>query len=331
MYFSIGLHPDIRLNHHVKINNMWLSTINADKFYGYKLGTHGGNFLEITNTGINFSYHKDSELYFNENVYITNLEIEGTQHPSDIVSFDFGSTTCTRYKYSTAQLNYETAKSLVYAILLENILQTKHYKHKIAYTAGLDSSTLAYIAHANNIDFTCLIRTKLKDKLLNLPFSDIQYHEITMPEFAYYGTGKHVQHGFYQPENNNTVTGYYGDLTVTHNGDMFEQARDLYISDNDIKLYDPTVLKYDKFNSMDDMRHAIKYINTNFYFKHWFENFQIIDPYRDPRLVEVILSMNDTDMIEQVGTGKIQKDIIKSLNSEWLNNLCEYKNNYEKF
>jgi hypothetical protein len=111
---------------------------------------------------------------------------------------------------------------------------------------------------------------------------------------------------------------------------MYNQAKRLY--ETQLPLYDPKEPNdYIPFNSKEDIINAIYYTNTHTYFRHWFPDFQILDPYRDPRLFEIICRLDTTDLIEQIGTGKIQKNIIGSFNKEWVNNLCDTKNNYDKF
>jgi hypothetical protein len=111
---------------------------------------------------------------------------------------------------------------------------------------------------------------------------------------------------------------------------MYNQAKGLY--ETQLPLYDPKGPNdFIPFNSKEDIINAIYYINTHTYFRHWFPDFQILDPYRDPRLFEIICRLNLKDLVEQIGTGKIQKNIVGSLNKEWVNNLCDTKNNYDKF
>ena len=176
--------------------------------------------------------------------------------------------------------------------------------------------------------FECIIDKTYEGRFKNLPFKHITYETRQPRPNDDVDYGEYVRDSFYQ--HNNLITGFYGDLTVTHNGDMYNQARGLYKTD--IQLYDPKEPKdYIPFNTREDIINAIYHVNTHTYFRHWFPDFQILDPYRDPRLFEIISRLSLTDLIEQVGTGKIQKDIVGSFNKEWVNNLCDTKNNYDKF
>lgn len=335
MYFVLSKNK-ANLPYHKNINGLWLSTLHDVDMYGYQLGDVGGNYVNFTDSSINFSLHKDYKLYSSEDIILTNIEINGSLLPSNIISFDFLTHSCTYYEFSNgSELSYDLVVKNVYDILLENLNAcAKISEPKIVYTAGLDSSTLAYMAHANNIDFTCLIDSRYKDRFKNLPFANIEYVEFQRyPEFEIsYGPVDNIKEGFYQPENNMLITGYYGDNSVVHNTDMFYQAKHLHPNPDDIFLYhikEPS--NYTKYNSKQEMLEGIKYINSQNYFRHWFDNFQILDPYRDPRLSSAIMQLSLFDLIEQVGSAKIQKDIIASLDSKWLDNLCEHKNDYSKF
>ena len=335
MYFVLSKNKT-NLPHHKNVNGLWLSTLYDVDMYGYKLGDVGGNYVKFTDDGIKFSLHKDFKLYSSDEVILTNIEMNGTQLPSDIVSFDFLTQSYKQYQFHAVnELPYTNVVNNIYEILLENLKTCIALAHpKIVYTAGLDSSTLAYIAHANNIDFTCLIDSRYKDRFKNLPFTNIQYVEFQRyPEFQITsGPVENIREGFYQPENNMLITGYYGDNCVVHNTDMFYQSKHLHPKSSDIFLYhvkEPS--NYQSYNSKQEMIEGIKYINTQNYFRHWFDNFQILDPYRDPRLPCAIMQLTLYDLIEQVGSAKIQKDIVQSLSSDWLINMCDHKNDYSKF
>jgi hypothetical protein len=329
MYFILS-RSQTDLPFHTKIDELWLSTSHQPRSYGYRLGDHGGNYINFNEYGIEFSFHKDFKLYKNDDILLTNIKIEGIEVPSDTIYFDYNDKTPIQYvSVSLPEMQYQNVLTNVHDILLENLNACHNLgSTKIAYTAGLDSSTLAYIAEYHRHSFQCIIDNTYKGKFKNLPFKDILY-EIRQPrpndDIDY---GGYVRDSFYQHDK--LITGFYGDLTVTHNGDMYNQSKDLY--QTTLPLYDPKEPNnYIKFNKKEDIINAIYYVNTHTYFRHWFPNFQILDPYRDPRLFEVICRLEVKDLIEQIGTGKIQKDIVGSLNQEWVHNLCDTKNNYDKF
>jgi hypothetical protein len=256
--------------------------------------------------------------------------IEGEEVPSDILYFDFIDKTIKNYVVEQKpEISYISALNLVHEILLEN-LRTCYAlgATKIAYTAGLDSSTLAYITQYYDRMFECIIDNTYEGRFKNLPFKHITYETRQRRPNDDVDYGEYVRDSFYQHDK--LITGFYGDLTVTHNGDMYNQAKVLY--ETTMPLYDPKKPNdYIPFNNKIDILNAIYYTNTHTYFRHWFPNFQILDPYRDPRLFEVISRLQLKDLIEQIGTGKIQKNIIGSFNKDWVNNLCDTKNNYDKF
>lgn len=329
MYFTLGYHKS-DLPFHTQVEDLWLSTSHEPRSYGYKLGDCGGNYVNFTEYGIEFSFHKDFKLYSNDNIILTNLKIEGRELPSDILYFDYLNKESIRYVPVTgSELWYHSALTRIYEILLENLIDCFRLgSTKIAYTAGLDSSTLAYIAQYKQRIFDCIIDNTYENKFKNLPFKNIVYETRQVKPNDNVDYGEYVRDSFYQHDK--LITGFYGDLTVTHNGDMYNQARGLY--ETDLPLYDTKEPKdYISFNSKEEIINAIYYVNTHTYFRHWFPNFQILDPYRDPRLFEIVSRLSLKDLIEQIGTGKIQKNIIGSFNKEWINNLCDTKNNYDKF
>lgn len=329
MYFTLA-HNQTELPFHTKIDDMWLSTSHEPRNYGYKLGEYGGNYVNFTDTKIDFSFHKDFKLYSNDDIVLTNTKIDGIEVPSDTLFFDYTQRQIIRYTPgATYELSYTSVLTQVYEILLENLKSCyKLGANKIAYTAGLDSSTLAYIAQHHQQIFECVIDNEYEGIFKNLPFKHIMYETRQCRPDNDIDYGEYVRDSFYQ--HNNLITGFYGDLTVTHNGDMYNQSKHLY--ETTMQVYDPKEPKdYPPLNNKEEIINAIYYINTHTYFRHWFPDFQILDPYRDPRLFEIISKLSLKDLIEQVGTGKIQKDIVGSFDKEWVKNLCDTKNNYDKF
>ena len=321
--------PNYDLPIHKKIGSNWLSLAYEGEFFGYRNGEYGGNFVHFSGNTVKFSYHKDFVLKSSADYFLTNLDIAGDELASDIIEYDFYSNDRKTYSYQNSTITeYKIILSNIEKILFENICNLDNLK--IVYSAGLDSSTVAYMAEHYKLNFTVLVADRFK--FTDLPFRNIKQCYLGMPEFNIDYGSKYVRDSFYRADDNNAVTGFYGDLTVTHNTDMYYQAKHLLSSPASIIPYhkkEPN--NYIKFNSREDIISAIKYVNTHTYFRHWFDNFNIIDPYRDPRLFEEIIKLPTDILIEQIATGRIQKDIIQSYNSEWLNNLCPSKNDYTKF
>lgn len=336
MYFVLSKTPNNILPFQRKLGKLFLSLAYDNNFFGYQLGHHGGNFIKFHDNIINFSYHKDYKLYSNNDIILTNLEIDGVQLPNDIISLRTNNLKTERYEFTQfSELSYNVVVNRTYELLLENLKECQKLTNlKIVFTAGLDSSTLAFIAHAHKIDFTCLIDSRFKERFINLPFKHIQYVNFqASPDFdVSIGPKDNVREGFYQTENNMLVTGYFGDNCLLHNIDMFYQAKLLHKNPDSINLYDKKQpSNYEPYKTKDDLLNAITYINTQNYFRHWFDNFQILDPYRDPRLPHLISRLDIDNLIDQIGGGKIQRDIIKSIEPDWLHLTCDYKNDYTKF
>lgn len=328
MYFTVADTPNTDLSVHHKIGNKWLSVSDEGKKFGYRYNLYGGNFLEIEDDRLLFSYHKDFRLKKTSKYYLTNLNVDGAEVPSDIVEYDITNDMGITYKYNECNNSlYADVVFNIKNILLDNI---KHSAStQIVYSAGLDSSTLAYMSHGLSLGHEVLISDKFNYG--NLPFHRTRKCRLTMPEF-FVDDITYVRESFYGPLDNNAITGFYGDLTVTHNSHMFYQAFELHSNPDRIVPYDTKRnSNYNKFLTREDIINAIKYVNTHTYFRHWFTNFNIFDPYRDPRLIEEIISLPTDDLIEQIATGRIQKDIIGSFNESWLDNLCPTKNDYSKF
>lgn len=335
MYFSYGTQQNQLLPFHYEVKGNWLSTsVNIDnkQLYGYKLGSDGGNFVEFETELIKFSYHKDFKLKTTDNYIITNLDIEGNCLHDDIIEYHYNGIVKQYSSDLPLETNYIDVVNSFKNLLLENIKTLVEINTRIVYTAGLDSSLIAFLAHAYDIDFTTVIQDKYN--FFNLPFKKIEYASIQkMPEFLIpYGLKNNVKPGFYQPINNNLITGYYGDLCALHHNQMYHQSKHMLKKQEKIVLYDKAEPEnYPLFNSKDELFGCIKYLNLQNYFRHWFENFQILDPYRDPRLFFTLCKLNLDDLIIQLGTGNIQKQIIEDLDSKWLENICDFKNNYDKF
>lgn len=335
MYFVLGKNR-FDLPYSYKVNDLWLSTSYESKNYGYKLGEIGGNFVNFTDNEVEFSYHKDFNLYCNDEIILTNIEIQGSKIPSDVISYNFINNEFKHFKFNESiELEYSMVVDNVYKLLLQNIQSCIILDEpKIVFTGGLDSSTIAFIAHANGIDFTCLIDERYKNRFKNLPFKNIKYTELQQcPNFLIdYGPTCNIKSGFYQSENNMAITGYYGDNCLVHNSDMFFQAKSIHPDANKIFVYDrKSPSNYPAYKTKKDIHDGIRYINTQNYFRHWFNNFQILDPYRDPRLPELIMNLDTNNLIEQIGSAKIQKDIIARLDLNWLKLLTDHKNEYDKF
>jgi hypothetical protein len=76
------------------------------------------------------------------------------------------------------------------------------------------------------------------------------------------------------------------------------------------------------------LRSAIVKLHSQPTFQQWFGDFQILDPYRDPELFLTVISLDTEDLVKQLATGQLQKDLIDRWNPDWLSHICKHKNEY---
>jgi len=356
MYFALAHQPISFLPYCYSVNGLYLSSmfeLDNDMCFGYKLNEYGGNYvnfnlLHTSGLQIKFSFYKDFELGFslNRKIILTNLpNLMDKKLQSCIISIELDKNKIKTKNYniktflkpkhtiSITQLLLEIEKRLLLNLKLCLDINKNTY---IVYSGGLDSSTLALLAQHNNLKFSALVlkdyikywpdlpfnKTVIADQLLLTPIID------TNIEIDFY---KNIKDSFYQEEYNLAINGYYGDLSLLHLSDLFHQCKHLSNKKN-IKLYDLTFpTSYNLINSEQQLRMSILKLHLHPSFRHWFKNFQILDPYRDPKLVEMMLQLTLEDLIDQLGTGNLQKELIKKCNLNWLKLICDYKNDYEKF
>jgi len=344
MFFTVSSHAHDCLPYSKKItNNLWLHTASPDQFVGYRLGELGGCFVSIDTEAllINYSFFKDFDLWHSEELGIlisNNTPVQGQTLANDIVStkivdqktqhsyFDW------RTFYNQPRISKNQAVDTVKQLLLDNLLECQKVSSQnlqVVFTGGLDSSTLAFLCHFHRLPFKCLLDHNHQGYWKDLPFDNIQYVKVgTDP----YSDLPDVRASFYQAEHNCAVTGFFGDCTVLHHSALFAQCQDLpYYAKVDNVYSNEPVEQLPRFRNTNQVLSAVRNTLISTRFRHWFKDFLVLDAYRDPRLAAAVMSLDWQDLVEQFGSGYIQKEIIKSLNPQWLDLICDSKNNYEKF
>lgn len=347
MIFTISPHNDYRLPYHKKINDRFsFHSIEPvkDQIIGWKLPPLGGHFIELTySTGgakLNFSFYKDFDLYTDHasNVLISNdPRYTGVLLSKDTIGIDI-TVNDYRMRYMDWKSFFnqglksdksEVLKNLKRRLLsnLAVCLSTSIRPAKIVYTGGLDSSLLAFLCHESKIPFQCIIPEKLKDYFVDLPFQHISYHK---PGLCHdiWGLSENIKVSFYDINFADCVTGFFGDTAMLHNNDLYHQCVDLLCSSVE-ETYDKSVpANYPKFTRRSQCYLSIVNIMTTTKFRQWFENFRILDPYRDPDLTSIICQLNWDEMTSQFGSAWIQREMIQQIDPTYTKHILKNKNQY---
>jgi len=197
----------------------------------------------------------------------------------------------------------------------------------IVFTGGLDSSLLVFLAWHNRCVFNALVSEEFKN-FWDLPFNTHYAKLQNYPEGFEHHT---IKSSFYQPEYNHSITGFFGDTTMLHHGSMYYQSKHLASPLTDDQLYDRADTNLPLFDSEIALRASIVKLSLSTKFRHWFPNFEILDPYRSPLLLDIIMKMSCQDLVHQLGSGILQKTLIKDLDPLNLNYICRRKNDYSQF
>lgn len=355
MLFEITTYPQHRLLPISRqINqNTWLHTADNSLKYGYKLNEHGGNYLHFlfdnNELTIEFSFFKDYILTqdVDNGVLLSSVTRYKTKLNSNIIRAYVGNEIKFNYydlrKLVTGPKGIVTlgqAATMIESILVENLLELKNQTAseplKICYSAGLDSGTLAWLCYKHKIDFIALTDNVVISKLPSLPFTTI-VDVLTEPNTFYRESWCGIVPGRYfcNTTHNNYISGFYGDLTLARTISLYIQSVD--ILSVDLSAYssydyitDKLLSKYQslKFKNSQQLINSIINLHLTPHAQQWFREFETRDPYRDPRLLDIVLSLSIDDIIKQSKTSILQKLIIDNVDSTAWNFLCKRKNDY---
>jgi hypothetical protein len=343
MYFCIAEQELTEFPYrHQLAPHLWVNAyydINQDKFFGYRLGEHGGNFVEFEfgdeEVTVEFSFYKDFNLGFGKGIILTNINkyIDTAISPLTVKfnCHDELGINWLQYKKIKSAIvpEIKTWEQVLVDIelrLLSNLQTCANISDKtqIAFSGGLDSSTLAFLALHHQVEFTGVVANHTRSYFNKLPF-DVVYSD-TQETIDYpYSQIDNVKPAFYNI--NNLVTGYYGDLALLHHGELYAQSSELV--DQKFDCYDTATYGPEHaFDNVNSLRSAIVKLHSRPTFQQWFGDFQILDPYRDPELFLTVISLDTEDLVKQLATGQLQKDLIDRWNPSWLSHICKHKNEY---
>jgi len=345
MYFEITNSPISVLPNSTQItNNIWLHRQHTESMQGYRLGEYGGNFVYFDllklELSVDFSFYKDFVLVQNpsQGILLTNINHIGPTVSQTVVNARITSNGIVFNHYDMGyclQNNKQSSKFMVMSnvknLLIENIQEIKKYVDhlSIAYSGGLDSSTLAWVAYEQKIKFTVVVTKDFEHIWSNLPF-DCKYCDLTLPanppKFAW--ASKTVEH-FYQIDS--CVGGFYGDVAVLHHNDLYHQSKNLIHHNSSNNYHFNTNSTLPKFSNSTQLKGSIAKIQLIPQFRHWFDHYVIYDAYRDPRIVKTVLQLSLFDLIDQFGSAYIQKYILTGIDARCIDFVCDYKNDYSKF
>ena len=348
MYFEITNSAESALPISCKISdNIWLHRQQEHSHQGYCLGNHGGNFVNFdikkSSLDVNFGFYKDFILTqdFTQGILLSNIRPELTPISSSMISAHVSNSEIKFKNYDVVSIfkkkSYQSLQQV--AITVKNIIVDNLKKIQelgpltIAYSGGLDSGILALLAHSENLEFTAVV-----DPVYNLPVKKIPfswcYSSLTKCNlFTLYSWPAVSAPHFYHQEFNRCVGGFYGDLSMLHHRDLFYQGQYLTTTNFDKwDHYDITPSScWTPFRDYNSMLAGIIKLHLTPQFRQWFDNFEIFDAYRDPRLFEAVLQLNIDDLLLQFKTAYIQKYLIDNINFQFREFVCDQKNNYSKF
>lgn len=337
---------------------LWLHTADNRSNFGYQLNDYGGNFLNFdfckNSLSIDFSFYKDYVLSqdLSQGVLLSSANFYKTKINSSVVRAETTADNQIKFCYynlkklmslSDNKISLDDAAVLVEDVLVDNLLsllkQNPEQPLKITYSAGLDSGAMTWLCHKHNIDFVSLITNKFLTQCKPLPFDTI-VSSVSTPVSANRFNRAAWQsfvvpnNHFCDSEHHNYISGYYGDLTILHLRSMYTQSQNLATVDlSNVEHYDQrseSDAHYEslKFRNQQELINSILKIHLHPHAQEWFGDVETRDPYRDPRFLHILLSLDLNDLIKQFKTAIIQKTIISSVGQYCWDFMCKYKNDY---
>jgi hypothetical protein len=205
----------------------------TNKLIGYKLGDHGGNFIEFIRCDlvgliIKSSFFKDFDFYSDSNseVLLSNNPhyYKPTLRYRDTLVFYIDGDNIRTENFSWNSFFQTTDDTNQVLKIKERLIQNINTCHlldsnktKIAFTGGLDSGTLAFLVHHyKQFDFDCIVNQCHVEILDNLMFDNVII-ESSSVRTGILGGDANIKETYYQEYLNHTIHGFYGDCTLLHN------------------------------------------------------------------------------------------------------------------
>jgi hypothetical protein len=348
LYFEITNRAESVLPVTDKIyDGVWLHRQTAQLNYGYCLGQHGGNFInfdiQLPRLDISFGFYKDFVLTQDpgQGILLSNIQPSLTPLPGSVIAahvsesgIKFAHRKLDSVFTKKSHLSLQQVAHTVRALLIENLKTIQQQAPLlIAYSGGLDSGTLAWLAHSEGLKFTAVVDPEYNLPVDLLPF-DWVYSSLTHgPDLPAHAWSANTVSHFYHEDINQCVGGFYGDLALLHHRDLFGQSQQLTSTCfAHTEHYDTAPdSQLTPFQTHNAMLASIVKLHLAPQFRQWFDNFEIFDAYRDPRLFEVVLQLGIDDLLLQFKTAYIQKYLVGQIDQQCWKVLCDYKNDYTKF
>jgi hypothetical protein len=303
---------------------------------GYRLGDHGGNFVEVAQDGVHvqWSFYQDFDIKQDlaQGVLLTNdPAMPGTKLAPDVIGLSVPDHAMKLHSMDwrpalQRELDPAEAVHQIRQRLSENLvhcLDQAQAPHRIVFTGGLDSGVLAFMALHQGREFQCVVNTQHRQIWTDLPFPQIIYRDSSVP----IGADPCVRESYYDADMTDCVTGFFGDTALMHNRTLYDQCRDLGAPPVD--LYDRAAPDpAPRFRNQFQARQASINIMRTTRFRQWFPDFRILDPYRDPDITQLVLSLPWNELCSQFGSAWIQREIIQSFDPGWSRFLLKHKNEY---
>jgi hypothetical protein len=308
---------------------------------GYQLHTYGGNFVRIQKfrdcTKITWSFYQDFPLFqdLDQGILLSNDPFLQGQlvKPDNIgLTIQEKSIFWTSMPWQSWLTSHQSSQSVLDKLLqhlnanLSACLNISSRPHKIVFTGGLDSGLLAFMALHQQYQFDCVVNTYHKDIWKELPFSNICYRDSSVRSDIW-GPDKGICESYYDPDMSDCITGFFGDTAMVHNKTLYYQCSAL--GRPEVEIYDrEDPGSVPMFTNQFQAKKAVINILRSTRYRQWFSDFRILDPYRDPNITQLILSLPWPELCSQFGNAWVQRQIIKTFDPSWCDLLLKHKNEY---
>lgn len=345
MIFAICKNPLLQYHYQHTVTDQWMM-YSIDQpvqgVLGYRLHEYGGNFVMTKkfshdHVAVTWSFYQDFPLYqdLDRGILLSNdPRAQGQSIKSDNIGLEIKGKSSTWHSmpwrsYLTSRLSTDRVLTALVQRISDNLqtcLAVSSRPNKIVFTGGLDSGLLAFMALQQQQQFLCVVNERHKNIWPILPFADVCFrHSCVRSDI--WQPDQSVRESYYDADMVDCITGFFGDTAMMHNGTLYQQCAALdrpEVDVYDLSASQPSHLFQNQFQARQTVINIMRYTK----FRQWFDDFRILDPYRDPGITQLILSLPWQDLCAQFGNAWIQRAIIKQLDPSYCNFLLEHKNEY---